>query len=41
MDEVATRGDRSKLAHQDDMIISDSLMKECWQKQTCSLSFMV
>lgn len=41
MDEMATGGDIGKLVLQNDMIISDSLMKDCWQKQTCVLSFMV
>lgn len=41
MGEVAAGGDRGKLAHQEDTIIFNSLIKEFWQKQTCALSFMV
>lgn len=39
--EVAAGGDRGNLAHQDDTIILDSLIKEFWQKQTRALSFLV
>lgn len=41
MGEVAAGGDRGNLAHQDDTIILDSLIKEFWQKQTRALSFLV